>query len=318
MPISRRFVPSTGVLCAFEASARLQSFTAAAVELHLTQSAVSRQIRALEELLGAPLFVRERQTVRLTEVGSAYAVEIRDALLRISQATLALRANPQGGTLNVAILPTFGTRWLAPRLPRFFAAHPGVTVNLSTRLAPFDFRADPLDAAIHFGLPNWPGAEFEELMSETVVPACSPKFARAHRFRKPADLLKVPLIHVSSRPTAWSGWFGAMGLEVGEVPGMVADQFATVAQAAIAGLGVAILPHFLMTEEFSRGDLVAALPDVGVEGPERYWLVWPVGRASHPPLVAFRTWLRTEARALTGAAAVRSAPSRQDAKRPRR
>jgi LysR family glycine cleavage system transcriptional activator len=294
MQLPRRYLPPTPVLAAFEAAARLGSFTAAGAELHLTQSAISRQIRALEELLGAPLFVRERQTVRLTEAGEGYAAEIREALLRISQATLAFRANPQGGTLNVAILPTFGTRWLAPRLPRFFAAHPGVTVNLSTRLAPFDFRTDPLDAAIHFGAASWPGAELEPLMGESVVPACNPRFARQQRIRKPRDLLKVPLIHVASRPTAWAAWFAAQGVEVGGVPGMVVDQFATAAQTAMAGLGVALLPQFLMTEEFERGDLVAALPDAAVEGTERYYLAWPASRANHPPLVAFRGWLRGE------------------------
>ena len=128
------------LLCAFEASARHQSFTAAAAELHLTQSAVSRQIRALEDRLGIDLFVRERQTVRLSPAGQAYAQEIRGALMCISNATLGLRTNPQGGSLNLAILPTFGTRWLAPRLPQFFSAHPGITINLNDteRILPGD------------------------------------------------------------------------------------------------------------------------------------------------------------------------------------
>jgi DNA-binding transcriptional LysR family regulator len=180
------------LLCAFEASARHQSFTAAAAELHLTQSAVSRQIRALEERLGTELFVRERQTVRLSAAGQAYAQEIRAALARISNATLGFRTNPQGGSLNLAILPTFGTRWLAPRLPQFFSAHPGITINLTTRLSQFDFQLEAVDAAIHFGLPNWPGAELEFLMSETVVPACSPDVAARHGFARPEDLLRAP------------------------------------------------------------------------------------------------------------------------------
>ena len=294
MRLPRSFLPPTAVLSAFESAARLQSFTAAAAELHLTQSAVSRQIRSLEELVGAQLFVRERQTVRLTVAGEAYANEVREALARISQATLAFRANPQGGTLNLAILPTFGTRWLAPRLPQFFAAHPGVTVNLTTRLVPFDFRADPLDAAIHFGLPSWPGAELDPLMRETVVPACSPALRKRHRFAKPRDLLKVPLLHVSSRPDAWARWFRALHVQVDDVPGMAVDQFALAAQAAMAGLGVALLPQFLMREEFARGDLVEAI-DAPVEGNERYWLAWPASRAHYPPLEAFRQWLQQAA-----------------------
>jgi LysR family glycine cleavage system transcriptional activator len=119
MAIARRFLPSMSLLRAFEAAARHQSITAAAEELNLTQGAVSRQIRALEELLGSDLFLRERQTIRLTSAGETYAREIREALRRISSATLSFRANPKGGTLNLAILPTFGTRWLAPRLSGF-------------------------------------------------------------------------------------------------------------------------------------------------------------------------------------------------------
>ncbi|GGE01354.1 hypothetical protein GCM10011390_20280 [Aureimonas endophytica] len=142
MQTPRRLLPSIGLLSAFEASARTGSFTAAARELNLTQSAISRQIRALEEQLGVELFLRERQTVRLTPAGEAYARDIREALRRISAASLNLRANPFGGTLNLAILPTFGTRWLAPRLPDFLARHPGITINLATRLVEADAAPD--------------------------------------------------------------------------------------------------------------------------------------------------------------------------------
>jgi LysR family glycine cleavage system transcriptional activator len=128
MAIPRRFLPSMSLLYAFEGAAGAESFTAAAAELNLTQSAVSRQIRALEDMLGCTLFLRERQTVKLTAAGEAYAGEIREALQHIATATLGLRANPSGGSLNLAILPTFGTRWLAPRLPSFLAENPGITI----------------------------------------------------------------------------------------------------------------------------------------------------------------------------------------------
>ena len=294
MTISRRFLPPTSVLCAFEASARLQSFTEAAAELHLTQSAVSRQIRALEELLGSELFVRERQRIRLTTAGEAYAQEVRQALDRISQATLGFRVNPAGGTLNLAVLPTFGTRWLAPRLVNFFAAHPGVTVNLTTRLVPFDFRAEGLDAAVHFGAPVWPGAELEPLMDETVVPSCSAQFKRQHQLETAADLLHAPLVHVSTRPQAWKQWFDAKGVAINEVPGMLVDQFAMAAQVAIAGLGVALLPRFLMEPEFASGALVAAIPKGEVKSVSRYYLVSLSSRANYPPLRTFSAWLKGE------------------------
>ncbi|WP_152044825.1 LysR substrate-binding domain-containing protein [Aureimonas psammosilenae] len=294
MAVARRFLPSMSLLRAFEAAARLQSFTAAGAEINLTQSAVSRQIRALEELLGAELFVRERQSVRLTVAGEAYAREVREALGRIAGATLAFRANPGGGTLNLAILPTFGTRWLAPRLPAFLKLHPGITFNLTTRLSPFDFRLEALDAAIHFGAADWPGAELDLLMSETVVPACSPQLAERFGFGQPADLLAAPLLHLASRPDAWERWFDLQKASPGPLRGMLFDQFATAAQAAVSNLGVALLPEFLIEDDIRRGDLVRALP-LPMESTERYYLACSVTRTSYPPLAAFRRWIREEA-----------------------
>ena len=283
------------VLAAFESASRLQSFTAAAAELHLTQSAVSRQIRSLEDLLGAELFVRERQTVRLSAAGETYALDIRRALQQIATATLGFRANPGGGTLNLAILPTFGTRWLAPRLAQFQEANPGITINLSTRLAPFDFRVDPQDAAIHFGSPEWPGAKLDFLMSESVVPACSPALKAKYKLRQPVDLLDAPLMHLVSRPDAWERWLHAAEVKFDAVQGMLLDQFAVAAQAATAGLGVALLPTFLIQTELAQGELVLAV-DQPMESAEHYYLAWPIGRETYPPLLAFRLWIANEAR----------------------
>lgn len=291
---ARRFLPSLSLLAAFEAAARTGSITAAARELDLTQSAVSRQIKALEDQLGVELFLRERQTIRLTVAGDGYAREIREALRRISSASLNLRANPHGGTLNLAVLPTFGARWLAPRLARFLAANPGITINLITRLSPFDFRLDSIDAAIHFGEPVWPGAELTLLMGEATIPACSPAFKAAHGLEKPADILDVPLLHLTTRPDAWEKWLSANGVAFESIHGMLFDQFAAASQAAIGGLGVALLPIFLFREELARGDLVPAI-DREVESEGRYYLAFTRERAAYPPLVAFRKWILEEA-----------------------
>lgn len=293
-----RLLPPLQLLSTFEAAARLQSFTSAAHELSLTQSAVSRQIRALEEALGSPLFLRERQTVRLTTAGATYAREVAEALGKIAAATLSFRTNPHGGTLNLAILPTFGARWLAPRLPQFLALHPGITVNLTTRLTPFDFMLDTLDAAVHFGTPAWPGVELDFLMKEEVVPACSPAFLAAHPVSGPADLLGVPLLHLASRPNAWQRWFEAQGVAGGLPGGMFVDQFAIAVQAAIAGLGVALLPRFLIESDLAAGDL--RLPvDLPWQSEENYYLAWPASRRDYAPLLAFRAWLQAQ----SGAAA---------------
>ncbi|UPJ94906.1 LysR substrate-binding domain-containing protein [Bradyrhizobium sp. 172] len=296
MQTPRRFLPSTALLAAFEAAARTGSVTLAARELNLTQSAVSRQIKLLEEQLGIDLFSRERQTIRLTAAGDAYGREIRQALRQITTASFNLRANPQGGTLSLAILPTFGTRWLAPRLPRFLTLNPGITINLATRLTYFDFRTDVLDAAIHFGPPDWPAVEMALLRSERVVPACSAELKNQFGFRVPGDLKKAPLLSISTRPNAWDQWFSAQNIAGGSGQTMYFDQFATAAQAAMAGVGVALLPIFLIKDELASGRLVRAF-NRPMESSERYYLVWPRERSTHPPLIAFREWLLQEAAA---------------------
>lgn len=290
MAIPRRFLPSMSLLTAFEAAARHESFTMAAEELSVSQSAVSRQIRLLEEQIGNQLFIREKQAVRLSEAGAVYAREVREALRKVGNASLNLRANPQGGTLNLAILPTFGTRWLAPRLPRFLDQCPGVTINLSTRLSAFDFRTEPFDAAIHFGDKPWAGTEGVALMAETVVPVASPDFLARHPIEKPEDLLDLPLLHLASRPDQWERWFEAQRVEVGRLRGMLFDQFATAAQAASSGLGLALLPAFLIESDLRRNDVITVL-DAPMQSHERYFLIWPVGNGGHRPLKLFRDWI---------------------------
>jgi DNA-binding transcriptional LysR family regulator len=289
----RRFLPSFSLLAAFEAAARTGSVTAAANELGLTQSAVSRQISALERQLGAALFLRERQTIRLTLAGDTYAREVREALRRISSASLNLRANPSGGTLNLAVLPFFGARWLTPRIGRFFDSHPDIVVNLVTRLEPFDFRFDTLDAAIQFGTAGWPGATSTSLMEEEVLPVCSPAFKQRYHLAAPSDLLQAPLLHLSARPDAWETWLLSNKVLFGAVHGMLFDQFATMMEAARAGLGAALLPRFLIDRELEGGELVDA-----VEAPPmpsgHYYLSYPPDRASYPPLAAFRDWILRE------------------------
>ncbi|BAI74340.1 transcriptional regulator (plasmid) [Azospirillum sp. B510] len=289
----RRFLPSLALLSAFEAAARTGSITAAARELSLTQSAVSRQIKALEELLEVELFHRERQTIRLTAGGEYYVREVRDALRRISTASLNLRANPFGGTLSIAVLPAFGARWLAPRLPGFLAGNPGITINLVTRMAPFDFRLDPVDAAIHCGKPDWPGGEMALLRRETVSPVCSPALRDRFAFRQPAELRLAPLLHLTGRPDAWERWLDRHDSPADGVHGMLFDQFATAIRAAVAGLGIALPPLFLIGEELRSGQLVPAL-DLPMESGNAYYLVWPAERAGYPPLAAFRDWILAE------------------------
>ncbi|TDQ57296.1 LysR family transcriptional regulator [Phaeovulum veldkampii] len=284
----RRFVPSTSLLRAFEAVCRTGSTAAAARELALTQGAVSRLVQTLEGQLGVALFRRERRRLVPTDAALAYSRDIRKALDLIGRASVQLRANPGGGTLSLAILPTFGTRWLAPRLPRFLAMHPGVTINIGTRLRPFDFAKEGFDAAIHFGTDDWPEAGHMKLFDEVLVACAAPDLCRG--VTAPAELARLPLLQLESRPTAWDLWFRQHGLAAPAARGMLFDQFATLIQAAIHGAGVALLPAFLAEAEIAEGRL-ARIAGEDVRGLGSYYLVWPEAEAQHPPLVALRGWL---------------------------
>ena len=294
MAIPRRFLPPTAMLAAFEAAARTGSFTQAAVELNLTQSAVSRQIRTLEERLGADLFVRERQTVILTAAGVKYARDIRHALKHIGDASMAIRASPRTASLDLAVVPGFAERWLIPRLPSFCSANPDLIINFSTRTTPIEFDAEPFDAAIHFGQPMWMGAESIPLMRESVFALASAAFAETHPFPSPEDLLTAPLLILRSRPDAWERWFLSNGVYYDSVTGPLFDQFETMASAAKAGLGVALLPAVLYQQEITRGELVPLFDKV-TPSDNSYHLLWPQSRRDNPELILFRDWLAREA-----------------------
>jgi LysR family glycine cleavage system transcriptional activator len=202
MTLPRRFLPSISSLRALEALDRLGSATAAAEELAQTQGAVSRQIQALEAQLGVDLVHRDRRRMRLTPQAAGFAAEVRAALRQIGQAWLRLTVNPGAGTLNLAILPTFGMRWLLPRLGSFTARHPEVTVNMSTRLKPFDLASESFVAALHFGASDWPGTHALRLRRERVIAVGAPAMVEANVLAKPADLMALPLLQIESRPRA--------------------------------------------------------------------------------------------------------------------
>lgn len=291
--LSRRLLPSTSALAAFESVARLGSFSSAADELSLTQGAISRQISGLEDQLGILLFERSSRGVALTEAGRAYAKAIGAALSQIRTASLQAMTKRHGDTLNLAMLPTFGTRWLLPRIPRFVSAHPEITLNFATRIGIFDFEQDGLDVAIHIGQPNWPGADCTFLMDEMVAPVCSPEFLKQNPVVRPEDLAGLPLLHMASRPGAWTHFFETLGVSATPASGMRFEQFASVAQACSAGLGVALMPLFLIEAELQAGNLVEAYPQQ-VRSPSSYYLVAPITRMDLKPVALFRAWLIEE------------------------
>ncbi|MFW2545602.1 LysR family transcriptional regulator [Primorskyibacter sp. 2E107] len=290
----RRFLPSTRLLLAFDAVVRHRSVTAAAAELDLTQSAVSRLILSLEQQLGKELFTRHRKRLVPNAAALTYQREVARALDMIQRASTAVVANPDGGTLSLAVLPTFATRWLGPRLGDFLKRHPGVAVNLSTRIQRFDFSGEVFDAAIYFGTEDWQGVHHLKLFDERVTACASPDLVAAHGLNAATDLDAVQLLHLESRPNVWSDWFQAQGMAARGGDGMLMDQFSMMIQAAISGLGVALLPDYLAQIEIADGRLVPVLKQaVPVRG--AYWLVWPEERGDLIPLRAFRDWLAEEA-----------------------
>jgi len=290
MSRQKRLLPSMSMLRAFDAAARNENFTEAAAELGLTQGAISRQVRALETQLDARLFARVGKTVQLNEAGRRYAQEVEKALQTVRLASLDAMTHRRGGTLNLAILPTFGTRWLMPRFPAFLKAHPEITVNFATKLSPFDFKKEDLHAAIHYGQTDWPSTQSTFLMREETVPVAAPGLLRERPLKGPADLYDVPLLQLATRPRAWQAWFRARGLDRPVPAGMVFEEIATIAQATAAGLGLALLPRFLIESELERGELAVVL-DRPLKSSFAYYLVKPEDRATYAPVVAFRHWL---------------------------
>lgn len=289
----RRFLPSLSQLIAFEAVMRHRSVTAAADELHLTQSTVSRLIASLERQLGKPLFTRDRKRLSPTPEAQVYAATVTQGLDVIQRASMGLIANPGGGVLSLSVLPTFATRWLAPRIGQFLADNPGISINLSTKIQRFSFAAETFDAAIHFGADDWPDARHMKLFDERLTACASPGFLARHPIARPGDMAGLPMLQLETRPQGWQAWFRAQGGTGGAVSGMVMDQFSMMIQAAISGLGVALLPSYLATPELAEGRLSPILR-TGVPGDGAYWLAWPERGDGNPALVRFRNWIAAE------------------------
>lgn len=289
----RRHVPPTAALQAFEACARHLSVSRAAEELRLTQSAVSRQLAGLEELLGLRLFQRVRQRLVLTPAGAAYAPRVRTSLSRLEGATRDLLAHRgAGGTLNLAVSPTFGTRWLVPRLPAFRAAYPGVMLNImnyTTRLSPLDFAAEDVDAAVMLSEEAVPGVVRHRLAVDARLPVCSP--AIAARLGHPDDLAREVLIQQTTRPRGWVEWLEQAGVDgIDGLRGPLLQHTAMVAEACAAGLGVGLLPRFLVVREIAEGRLATPFGRT-LAGDAAYCLAYPEAAEEVPALRAFRDWL---------------------------
>ena len=291
-----RVLPSLNSIRTFETVARYSSFTRAAEELNVTQSAASRLVKSLEDYLQVPLFIRRSRRIELTDEGRFYEHLVRDALDRIEAGTIELISTHEGsGTLSIGMLPTFGTRWLIPRLPMFQQAHPEITLNIVSSDGDLDFLKERIDVAIRFGHGNWPDAIIDPLMSEEIIVVCSPRLMEGeHPLLTYRDLQHHPLIRHSTRPNSWEHWFRSVGAPYQEQKwGPSLEHFFMIIQAAVAGLGVALLPSFLVADDLRSGSLVSPLQD-RISGPGSYYLVTSAAKRELPRVRLFRNWVLSQ------------------------
>lgn len=292
----RKFkIPNMGALMAFEAAARHESFTHAAKELFLTESAVSRQIATLESNLGVRLFVRSKQRVVLTRAGRLYGTQVRRSLETLDRDTLSIIAHGSGGGyLELAVLPTFASQWLIPRLKDFNDRTPDVRVNMGVRTDMFSFEESHYEAAIHYGKPTWPGTSSDYLFGEEVVPICAPSLLKKP-VRKAHELLAYPLLHSTTRPDAWTRWFSDLGVEDNStMQGVRYELHTMLIAAAAAGLGIALVPKFFVEDQLEQlGVVIPFEARSSVES--AYYLVYPTELSHGRPLESFRSWLLEQA-----------------------
>ena len=307
MTLSRRWLPDLVAIQAFECAARHGSFTRAAAELNLTQSAVSRQIKDLEGHLGARLFERIRQRVVLSQDGRRFLPEARKLLQQTEETMLRAMASADAKlSLSIATLPTFGSRWLSPRLPDFLRQHPGTILNIGSRAAPFDFDEENFDLAIHYGQPVWARGTCTYLCNESILPVSSGGLSVPGAEIKPADLLDKPLLHLATRPKLWSQWFERSGLPAETAyRGHRFDQFSMIIEAAVAGMGYGLLPRYLIEQELKSGELSVAV-ELPMETENSYYAVVPEDQPKHGLANAFTSWLLMQ---ISKSGAARARPS---------
>src|ERR1043166_1013355 len=288
-----RRLPPLNALKAFEAAARSESFTRAAEELHVTQGAVSHQVKALEATLGLKLFNRDHQRLTLTETGRDYLAVVRDALDRIALGTERLVQRQTSGVLTVSPAPDFAAKWLVCRLGRLAERHPEIDLRVSASVHHVDFVREDVDVAVRHGDGKWPGLDAVRLCSERLFPVCSPRLVAGRKRITAADLLKFPLLRLGDW-TTWTRWFEAAGLSDVEPRGAIIDRASLLIDAAVDGQGVALARTALAAWDLIHGRLIRPV-DISLRMANTYWIVCPKAAADLPKVATFRDWLLAEA-----------------------
>lgn len=290
-----RGLPRLNALNVFEAAARHQNFSRAAEELHITQSAVSHQVHALEQELGVKLFNRRPSRVSLTSQGRFYLVAVREGLEQILRATRSLKEEAGSSYLTINVNPSFAVGQLTPRLGQFQIMHPNLELRVSTSIDLFDFKAFDVDVAIHTRLNDWTGLKRHRLKPSEIVPVCSPALTRGRKaVRRPEDLREATLVHYAPHAGLWKTWLGEMGLnDIDAERGPKFDEPASVLEAVSSGLGVAVLTHSLIRGHLESGRVVIPF-DAKPSNEIAYYLIYLKRRASEPLIASFRDWLLAE------------------------
>jgi len=287
-------LPSLNGLRAFEAAARHLSFTRAASELNVTQTAISHQIRRLEEELGIRLFIRKNRALALTTKARDYLPGVRAAFNDLRLATDQLLRKGEDNVLTVSTLASLAVKWLLPRLSTFQKAHPKIDVRITTSTNLVEFRSGDVDAAIRYGRGHWQGLRADWLMADELFPVCSPALLTSRRpLRTPEDLRDHVLLHTgASDSDDWRLWLTAAGLptEISKQPGITFDLSLMTVQAAVDGIGVAMGRTSYVQDDIAKGRLVVPF-NITLPADAGFYLVSPEGSADPPKLKAFRDWL---------------------------
>lgn len=295
-------LPPFHALRAFEAAGRHLSFARAADELGVSPAAVSQHIQQMEEFAGQPLFRRLGRRVELTDAGHAALAYVASAMQSLGEAARVMRLPLRGQRVSVSVAPSFAIKWLVPRLERFKEMHPDIEIWVSADMGLVDFAVADVDIAIRYGAGGYAEAQAQMLLSESVVPICSPSLIEGKDgLKKPEDLIRFALLHDDSPdrdpscPT-WPMWLMARGID-SELArkGLRLNQSSLIVEAAMAGKGVGLAKRQLASADIAAGRLVTPFNDAETPINFAYWLVWRRGRSLSPALKAFMDWIRDEA-----------------------
>ncbi len=278
----------------FESAARNGSFYKAAEELFVTPSAISHQIKSLENFVGVELFERQKRQVEITAAGKQYLTYIKKALREIDKGTQELIASHNTGELSISVIPAFLNHWLLPRINDFYVVNPDIDLDINASTNAVDFVHTDIDIAVYFGVGDWEGVESHFLRSSERVPVCSPQLLEKSPIEKPEDLLQHKLLMVKKHKEEWGAWFAAANTEYTPSKRPISFSSSSLAvTAALKGVGIALADVSLAADNIKKGDLVSPI-DIRLTLQKAFYLVYQKNRKMTFAMQAFKEWLIAE------------------------